>query len=63
MLAKDASDAEVRAVLGVSSTQIKKLFSGSSSQASATVTKLNPQMRAFLIAAGVRRSVAVQLTK
>ena len=63
MLAKDASDAQVRAVLGVSSTQIKKLFSGSSSQASATVTKLNPQMRAFLIAAGVRRSVAVQLTK
>ena len=38
--------------------------SRSSSRArSATVTKLNPQMRAFLIAAGVRRSVAVQLTK
>ena len=63
MLAKDASDAQVRAVLGVSATQIKKLFSGSSSQASATVTKLNPQMRAFLIAAGIRRDVAVRLTK
>jgi len=63
MLAKNASDADVQRVLGVSSTQIKKLFSGSSSQASATVEKLNPQMRAFLIAGGVRRSVAVQLTK
>jgi hypothetical protein len=63
MLAKSASDADVQRVLGVSSTQIKKLFSSSSSQASATVEKLNPQMRAFLIAAGVRRTVAVQLTK
>ncbi len=62
MLAKNASNAQVQAVLGVSLSRIKELFSGRSSQASTTVSKLNPRMRAFLIAAGVRRSVAVQLT-
>ena len=63
MLAKNATDAQVQAVLGLPLSRIKELFSGMSSQESATVTKLNPQMRAFLLAAGVRRSVAVQLTK
>ena len=62
MLAKTPSDAQIRSVLGVDPAKIKSLFSGSSNKASATVTKLNPQMRAFLIAAGVRRSVAIQLT-
>jgi len=63
MLAKNATDAQVQAVLGVPLSRIKELFSATSSPTSATVTKLNPQMRLFLIAAGVRRSVAVQLTK
>jgi len=63
MLAKNATDAQVQAVIGVPLSRIKALFSAKSSQASATVTKLNPKMRSFLIAAGVRRSVAVQLTK
>ncbi len=63
MLAKNPSDAQIRAVLGIDPAKIKGLFSGTSTQASETVKKLNPQMRAFLIAAGVRRSVAVQLTK
>ena len=63
MTSKSPRDADVRAVLGVSLAQIDTLFSGSSSQASATISKLNPQMRTFLVAAGVRRSVAVQLTK
>jgi len=63
MLAKRPRDADVRAVLGLSLARVKSLFSGSSSAASAVATKLNPQMRAFLLAAGVRRSVAVQLTK
>ena len=63
MLAKSPSDTKVRSVLGIDPAKIKELFSGSSTRASATVKKLNPQMRAFLIAAGVRRSVAVQLTK
>lgn len=63
MLAKNPSDAQVQAVLGIPRSRIKALFSGGSSQASATVSKLNPAMRTFLIAAGVRRSVAVQLTK
>ena len=65
MLAKSPKDSDVRAVLGVSLTQIKSLFSSTStaSKASATVKKLNPQMRAFLLAAGVPRSVAVKLTK
>jgi hypothetical protein len=63
MLAKNASDAQVQAVLGLPLSKIKALFSGASSQNTATLKKLSPPMRAFLIAAGVRRSVAVQLTK
>lgn len=63
MLAKNPSDAQIRLALGVDPAKVKNLFSGASTQASETVKKLNPQMRAFLIAAGVRRSVAVQLTK
>jgi hypothetical protein len=63
MLAKNPSDAQIRAVLGVDPAKIKSLFSGGSTQASETVKKLNPQMRVFFIAAGVRRSVAIQLTK
>jgi len=63
MLAKNPTDAQVKAALGVPDSRIKALLSGTSSQASSTVTKLDPQMRLFLIAAGVRRSVAVQLTK
>ena len=63
MLAKSPKDADVRAVLGLSLARIQSLFSGPSAAASAAVTKLNPPMRAFLLAAGVRRSVAVQLTK
>jgi hypothetical protein len=63
LLAKSSSDAQVRAVLGVSPARIRALFSKQSAQAGTTVKKLNPQMRAFLIAAGVPRGVAVQLTK
>jgi hypothetical protein len=63
MLAKNPSDAQVEAVLGVPPSRIKALFAGASSQASATVSKLNSKMRTFLIAAGVPRKVAVQLTK
>jgi hypothetical protein len=63
MLAKSPTDAQVRAVLGVPLSRIKALFSATSSTGSATLTKLNPQMRKFLIAAGVRRSVAIELTK
>ena len=63
MLAKNPSDKQIRSALGIDPAKIKELFSGPSTQAGATVKKLNPQMRAFLLAAGVRRSVAVQLTK
>jgi len=63
MLAKKATDAQVQAVLGMPLSRIKALFSTTASPTGATLTKLNPQMRMFLIAAGVRRSVAVQLTK
>lgn len=62
LLAKNATDAQVEAVLGVRPSAIKALFTSGLAQSS-TVTKLNPRMRAFLIAAGVRRSIAVQLTK
>jgi hypothetical protein len=65
MLAKNAKDADVRAVLGVSLAQIGSLFSTTSpaAKAGAVVKKLNPQVRAFLLAAGVPRGVAVKLTK
>ena len=63
MLAKNPSDAADPSGAGSRPGEDQGLFSGASSQASATVKKLNPQMRAFLLAAGVRRSVAVQLTK
>ena len=65
MLAKNPKDADVRAALGVSLAQIRSLFSSTSTaaKAGAVVKKLNPQMRAFLVAAGVPRGVAVKLTK
>jgi hypothetical protein len=65
MLAKNSKDSDVRAVLGVSLAQIGSLFSSTSPSAKAgvVVKKLNPQMRAFLLAAGVPRGVAVKLTK
>lgn len=62
LLAKNATDAQVEAVLGVRPSVIKAVFTTGLGRSS-TVTKLNPRMRAFLIAAGVRRSIAVQLTK
>jgi hypothetical protein len=65
MVAKKPKDADVRAVLGVSLAQIGELFSSTSpaAKAGALVTRLNPQMRSFLVAAGVPRPVAVKLTK
>jgi hypothetical protein len=63
LLAKNATDAQITAVLGVSQARIKALFSKQAAQAGSTVKKLNPQMRVFLIAAGVPRGIAVQLTK
>lgn len=62
MLAKSATDAQVQAVLGIPLAKIKALFSTTSSPDGVTLEQLNPQMRRFLIAAGVRRSVAIQLT-
>ncbi len=63
MLAKNPSDARVKAVLGVPLSRIETFFAGGSSKAQATVSNLNPRMRVFLVAAGVPRSVAVRLTK
>jgi hypothetical protein len=63
MLAKNPSDAQVTAVLGVSLARIKALFSKRSARAGQTVKELNPEMRVFLIAAGVPRSVASKLTR
>jgi hypothetical protein len=65
MLAKTPRDADVRAVLGVSLAQIQSLFSNTSAsaKAGAVLKKLNPQMRTFLLAAGVSRPIAVKLTK
>lgn len=63
LLAKKPSDAQVKAVLGIPLSRLQRLSTSGSSKAQKTVSALNPAMRRFLIAAGVRRSIAVQLTK
>jgi hypothetical protein len=60
MLDKKATAGEIRGVLGIDPATISTLFN---SKASAAVQRLNPQMRAFLIAAGMSRKQATTLTK
>ncbi len=62
MLTKTSSPADIRRVLGVDPALIAKLFASGSSSAGGAVARLNPKMRAFLIAAGVPRKNAVALT-
>lgn len=63
MLDKKSSAQDVKNALGVAPAVIAKLFQGGSSAASATLKRLNPQMRAFFVAAGLSPKVAAALTK
>jgi hypothetical protein len=62
MLEKNPSQKELKDVFGIDPALIAKIFSGGSSNVSATLQKLNPQMRAFLVAAGVAPKTATALT-
>ncbi len=62
MLSKTSTPADVKRVLGIDPALVATLFSRSSTEASTTITKLNPKMRAFLVAAGVSRRNAVAMT-
>jgi hypothetical protein len=62
MLTKSSTADDFHRVLGIDPALIGVLFSNANAAASKTVTKLNPQVRAFLIAAGVPRKDAIALT-
>jgi len=62
MLSKTATAAQIKRVLGLDPALIGLLFSKQATAISNTISKLNPQMRTFLLAAGVARKDAVQLT-
>jgi len=59
MLDKHSTASDIRDVLGIDPALIPKLFQ---SKASATVTRLDPQMRTFFLAAGLSRLDAKALT-
>jgi hypothetical protein len=59
LLDKKTTAADVRRVLGIDPALLAKIFS---SPVSSKLEKLNPRMRAFLIAAGVSRKNATTLT-
>ncbi len=59
LLDKKTTAADIRRVLGIDPALLAKIFS---SPVSSKLEKLNPRMRAFLIAAGVSRKNAATLT-
>jgi hypothetical protein len=63
MLSKSSTADDVHRVLGIDPALIAKLFSGGSSSGSADLTRLNPQMRKFFVAAGLSPKDASTLTK
>ena len=63
MLSKSSTADDVHRVLGIDPALIAKLFSGGSSSANTTLTRLNPQMRRFFVAAGLSQKDAAVLTK
>ncbi len=59
LLAKGSTDADIYRVTGLHAVMLAKLFG---SKASSTVTRLNPSMRAFFVAAGLSAAQAQALT-
>ena len=63
MLDKSSTADDVQKVLGIDPSLIARLFSSGSSAAGASLTRLNPRMRTFFVAAGLSRKDAAILTK
>ena len=63
MTSKTTTPAQLHALLGIDPQLVATLFQSSSSGASATLTKLNPKMRAFFVSAGMTVKQAAALTK
>ena len=62
LLDKKSTTGDVRNVLGIDPALIATLFQSGSTKASATLKRLNPQMRSFFIAAGLSPKIAKSLT-
>jgi len=62
MMSKSSTAADVKAVLGIDPALVAKLFTNSQSGPQATLTRLNPQMRTFFVAAGLKPADAKILT-
>lgn len=62
MLSGHPSPAAIRDVLGIDPALIAKLFAAGAQAPSATLKKLNPQMRPFFVAGGLTRAQATALT-
>ena len=62
LLDKKSTSRDVRNVLGIDPALIATLFQSGSTKASATLKRLNPQMRSFFIAAGLAPKTATALT-
>jgi len=63
LLDKTATAKDIRAVVGVDSSVIAKLYKSAASQTTATLTRLGPQMRRFLVTAGLSAKTAAAITK
>jgi len=63
MLAPHPTRQQIRDALGLDPSLIAKLYESSSSTLTKTLNRLNPQMRAFFIAAGLSAKTATSLTQ
>ena len=62
MLKKGSTAADIQRVLGINPALIATLFTNSPNSASATLTRINPMMKTFFIAAGLKAKDATTLT-
>ncbi len=62
LLSNKSTAADVRAVLGINPSLVAKLFQGGSHGPSATLARLNPQIRKFFVAGGLTVKQAAALT-
>ncbi len=62
LTSKTSTAQDIRNVLGIDPSVIAKLYESGTSKASTTLKRLNPQMRAFFVAAGLTTKSAKALT-
>jgi hypothetical protein len=62
MLAKSSTADDIRAALGVDPALVAKLFQNGTKGPSTTLSRVNPQMRKFLVAGGLSVKQAKALT-